>query len=130
EEPEGFKETFEEFWEGLRGLGDAVMVAMAWALGYEGEEEEKMFLRCTDKGFWSARVIGYPELKDTGNGDGGISCGEHSGKFLLLFAWGWQADRVLLGADYGCTTFLLADKTPGALQVLSKSGEWVNADPI
>jgi isopenicillin N synthase-like dioxygenase len=32
--------------------------------------------------------------------------------------------------DYGCTTFLLADDTPGSLQVLSKDGKWIDADMI
>ncbi|TGZ79551.1 Clavaminate synthase-like protein [Ascodesmis nigricans] len=108
QEVEGFQETFEAFWDELRKLGDRVMVAMAWALGYE--EDEEVLLRQTRNGFWSARVIGYPELKKEDGGEGGISCGEHS--------------------DYGCTTFLLADPTPGALQVLAKTGEWIDADPI
>ena len=32
--------------------------------------------------------------------------------------------------DFGILTFLLSDETPKALQVLSKSGEWIWADPI
>jgi isopenicillin N synthase-like dioxygenase len=36
----------------------------------------------------------------------------------------------MVGGDYGCVTLLLADSTRGALQVLSKSGEWIDADPI
>jgi len=32
--------------------------------------------------------------------------------------------------DYGCVTLLLTDSTIGALEVQSKSGEWINADPI
>ncbi|KAJ3323842.1 hypothetical protein HDV06_001212 [Boothiomyces sp. JEL0866] len=39
-----------------------------------------------------------------------MSCGEHT--------------------DYGCLTILNTDETTGALQVLSKSGEWISADPI
>jgi isopenicillin N synthase-like dioxygenase len=55
------------------------------------------------------RVIGYPNL--TTNKDRvGISCGEHT--------------------DYGCLTFLNQDNTKGALQVQTKDGDWINADPI
>jgi len=103
-EDEGFREAFEEFWTRLWMLGDAVMKAMAWALGYEDDEE--VILRNTKAGFWVARVIGYPPLVQ----QEGVSCGVHT--------------------DYGCTTFLLADETPGSLQVLSKNGKWINADPI
>jgi isopenicillin N synthase-like dioxygenase len=108
-EIEGFREAFEDFWRRLIALGDAVMRAMAWALGYE--EDEEVISRVTDKAFWVARVIGYPPLQSRREGMGeGVSCGVHT--------------------DYGCTTFLLADETPGSLQVLGKDGEWINADPI
>ncbi|KAA8909689.1 hypothetical protein FN846DRAFT_600909 [Sphaerosporella brunnea] len=103
DQPEGFRAAFEEYWKRLTQLGDAVMKAMAWALGYEGDED--VILRWTDQPFWVARVIGYPPLKGEG-----VSCGVHT--------------------DYGCTTFLLADDTPGSLQVLSKDGEWLDADMI
>ena len=52
------------------------------------------------------RIIGYPPLADaqkSGNGDVGISCGEH--------------------CDYGCLTFITADETRGALQVRSAAAE-------
>lgn len=57
-----------------------------------------------------ARVIGYPPLPPGHDIGTGISCGEHT--------------------DYGCTTFLYTTPQPGSLQVLSKSGEWINADPV
>lgn len=113
EHPKGFREAIEELWGGLERVGKAMMIAMAWALGYEGsdgdgdEETERVFLKNTEKTFWVGRVIGYPELKTEGEE---VSCGEHS--------------------DYGCTTFLLTDGTKGALQVRGKDGKWVQADPV
>jgi isopenicillin N synthase-like dioxygenase len=56
------------------------------------------------------RVIGYPPLPASFDTDTGISCGAHT--------------------DYGCLTFLLADPTPGALQVEAKDGSWIPADPV
>ena len=60
------------------------------------------------------RLIGYPKLSKPIGPEADIaeqSCGEHT--------------------DYGCVTLLLADPTPGALQVLLKDGKtWLNADPI
>lgn len=50
---------------------------------------------------------GYPPLPPNADGR---SCGEHK--------------------DYGNLTFLHTDSTPDALQVLSRSGEWINANPI
>jgi isopenicillin N synthase-like dioxygenase len=55
-------------------------------------------------------VIGYPPLPASFDTDTGISCGAHT--------------------DYGCLTFLLADPTPGALQVEAKDGSWIPADPV
>ena len=37
---------------------------------------------------------------------------------------------VHLCINVGCLTILNTDSTTGALQVMSKSGEWINADPI
>ncbi|KAI5784670.1 hypothetical protein EDC01DRAFT_608466, partial [Geopyxis carbonaria] len=107
----GFRDTFSAFWDALRELGDAVMVAMAWALGYEGagEDGEEVLLRHTREGFWVARVIGYPPLQGELAAGKGVSCGEHT--------------------DYGCTTFLYADATRGALQVQTRGGDWIDADP-
>lgn len=80
------------------------MRAMALAL----DSPEDLFVRETSNSFWVLRAIGYPPLPA---GQTGASCGAHT--------------------DYGCTTFLLADDTRGALQVLAKDGmTWVNADPV
>jgi isopenicillin N synthase-like dioxygenase len=56
------------------------------------------------------RVFGYPPLQSAKGDNVGISCGEHT--------------------DYGCLTLLNQDETRDALQVLSKSGEWVNANKV
>ena len=73
----GFRVAFEAFWAQLRALGDAVMRAMAWALGYEAAED--VLARCTRDGYWVARVIGYPPLRAPEGG--GVSCGVHTGAF-------------------------------------------------
>ena len=76
----GFREAFEEYWAGLRELGAAAMTAIAWALGYEDDEE--VLGRVTREGFWIARAIGYPPLETEG---AGVSCGVHAGWFFLFF---------------------------------------------
>jgi len=100
------------------------MEAMAVGLGMTSEEWLDLRAQVDDS-FWVMRVIGYPPLP---NDDDGFSCGAHK--------------------DYGCLTFLYADPTRGALQVLSRhtsavgsptngplaegheDGVWINADPI
>jgi isopenicillin N synthase-like dioxygenase len=32
--------------------------------------------------------------------------------------------------DYGCVTLLLADSTSGALQIKTRDGNWIDADPM
>lgn len=77
------------------------------ALALDSSDED-LFVRETSNSFWVLRAIGYPPLPPE---QAGASCGAHT--------------------DYGCTTFLLADDTKGALQVLAKDGEtWVSADPM
>ncbi|KAJ3214352.1 hypothetical protein HK099_006906 [Clydaea vesicula] len=101
-----FKKTYESYFKQLDILGRATMRCMALALG----QEENFFLNSVDNSFWVCRVIGYPPLTKAVGDNVGISCGEHT--------------------DYGCLTFLLQDETKDALQVLSKSGEWVNGNPV
>ncbi|OZJ02418.1 hypothetical protein BZG36_04768 [Bifiguratus adelaidae] len=100
-----FRPTFEAYIEKMKQVGEAVMKAMAIALGME----ETFFDGLVNDSFWVARVIGYPKLVSQ-NGDVGVSCGEHT--------------------DYGCLTLLLQDSTMGALQVQTRDGSWINADPI
>jgi isopenicillin N synthase-like dioxygenase len=56
-------------------VGAAVVRAMGMALG-----EEDVFVRDTADSYWVMRLIGYPPLAE---GAEGISCGEHTGMFLL-----------------------------------------------
>ena len=121
EEPAELKGVYEAYVEEVKGVGTALVRAMGQALGLpapgEGEDEEEdseVFVRNTDKSFWVMRLIGYPPLSSPLTADADIpslSCGEHT--------------------DYGCVTLLLADPTPGALQVLLKDGKmWIDADPV
>lgn len=81
------------------------MRAMADALGHEDT-----FAELQKDNYWVLRVIGYPPLPESFDAEQGVSCGAHT--------------------DYGCLTFLLADDFPGSLQVESKDGSWIAADPI
>ncbi|KAF8458216.1 hypothetical protein BDZ91DRAFT_743282 [Kalaharituber pfeilii] len=84
-----------------------MMRAMSLAL-HPFPPREDLFVPYLQAPFWVMRIIGYPPLANSEHV--GVSCGEHS--------------------DYGCTTFLLADDTKGALQVRAKDGSWLGADPI
>ncbi|KAF2193386.1 Clavaminate synthase-like protein [Zopfia rhizophila CBS 207.26] len=121
EQPEELKEVYLDYIDQLMKVGEAIVRAMGVALNLgkpvegadKNTEDEEVFVRNTNKSFWVMRMIGYPKL-ETPLVEGGdvteFSCGEHT--------------------DYGCVTLLLADPTPGALQVLLKTGKWLNADPI
>ena len=123
EEPRELRGVYEGYVEGLKEVGTAVVRAMGEALGLpepgsegvEGEDSE-IFVRNTERSFWVMRLIGYPPLDTPFHASASadieeFSCGEHT--------------------DYGCVTLLLADSTPGALQVLLKDGvTWVDADPV
>ncbi|KAJ1566495.1 hypothetical protein HK405_009585 [Cladochytrium tenue] len=108
-QPAALRPTVEAYVETCKEIGTATMRALAMALGLD---DERYFDRLTGNGFWCMRLIGYPPLSEgtETDTDVGISCGEHT--------------------DYGCLTILNQDDIPGSLQVLSKSGEWINADPI
>ncbi len=102
---EYFQQRYLQYVNRLLQLGRATIQAMALALG----EDRHVFDQLVDQSFWVLRAIGYPPLSDHGDREG-ISCGEHT--------------------DYGCLTFLLADDTKGALQVLHPNGQWIVADPL
>ncbi|ORY08509.1 hypothetical protein BCR34DRAFT_626177 [Clohesyomyces aquaticus] len=124
--PTELKDMYEEYIEELQGVGKAIVHAMGAALGLpeamkgadESTEDEQIFVRNTDRSFWVMRMIGYPPLETPLSQDAfsdeditEFSCGQHT--------------------DYGCVTLLLADPTPGALQVLLKDNKtWLNADPL
>ncbi|KAF2116211.1 hypothetical protein BDV96DRAFT_573567 [Lophiotrema nucula] len=122
-EPKEYKEVYLDYISQCQKVGEALVRAMGVALNLgpptpnadQTTEDEEIFVRNTDHSFWVMRMIGYPKLdtplaEDTSDITE-FSCGEHT--------------------DYGCVTLLLADPTPGALQVLLKDGStWLNADPI
>jgi isopenicillin N synthase-like dioxygenase len=119
--PTELKPVYLDYIDKLQGVGKALVRAMGVALDLgpstpdatKDTEDEELFVRNTDQSFWVMRMIGYPKLNTPlaeGEDPTEFSCGEHS--------------------DYGCVTLLLADPTPGALQVLTKEGQWINADPI
>lgn len=135
--PPSFRAVYEEYVQRMLELSTAVVRAMGVALQLNDPE---FFVRQTRRSFWVMRAIGYPPLPPspspspspsrdsamasvsptpdidtdtttpTHTNEGGISCGAHT--------------------DYGCLTLLLADPTPGALQVQTKSGAWIAADPV
>ncbi|MCJ1237402.1 hypothetical protein MMC14_005387 [Varicellaria rhodocarpa] len=123
--PTTFRSVYEHYITQMLDLGTAVVRAMGHTLALPDPET---FVKATRNSFWVMRAIGYPPLPpltstpsspspsdsrpSSASTDAGISCGAHT--------------------DYGCLTLLLADSTPGALQVQSRSdpSEWINADPI
>lgn len=124
DEPKELKPVYQAYIEQLQNVGTALVRAMGQALklpspnpnttANPSTEDSEVFVRNTAQSFWVMRLIGYPKLASPISIDADIaelSCGEHT--------------------DYGCVTLLLADPTPGALQVLLKDGKtWLNADPI
>ncbi|KAG7088443.1 hypothetical protein E1B28_012435 [Marasmius oreades] len=120
-----FKEKYENWVVKMQKLGLIVMEAMAIGLGMTPEERQEL-RGLVDESFWVMRAIGYPPLPDDHDG---FSCGAHK--------------------DYGCLTFLYADRTPNALQVFvhpdvasgadvsglpveqgNEEGHWITANPI
>ncbi|CAB4476555.1 unnamed protein product [Rhizophagus irregularis] len=107
ENPSEFRAVFSEYIDYMLKLGALVMSAIALGLGLD----ENYFEKFLEESFWVMRVIGYPDLKNIADKDRvGVSCGEHT--------------------DYGCLTFLNQDNTKEALQVQTKDGNWINADPL
>ncbi|KAF2727114.1 oxoglutarate 3-dioxygenase [Polyplosphaeria fusca] len=100
----GFQALANTYIGKLESLGREVVRAMAIGL----EVDAELFLDRIDKAFWNLRILGYEGRKSKTPALAGI--GEHT--------------------DFGILTFLLADSTKQSLQVLSKSGEWIWADPI
>ncbi|KAH8881497.1 oxoglutarate 3-dioxygenase [Thozetella sp. PMI_491] len=102
--PSDFKATAETYIDHLVALGNQVM--KAFAIGLDVDEE--VFLSRVNQSFWNLRIVGYEGRKAKTDALAGI--GQHT--------------------DFGILTFLLTDSTKESLQVLSKSGEWIWADPI
>ncbi|KAK0968850.1 hypothetical protein LTR91_016576 [Friedmanniomyces endolithicus] len=102
--PDTFRSAVETYVDRMERLGRAVIEALALALGVD----VKLFVSRVDKAFWQLRTICYGGQTSPVSAKAGI--GEHT--------------------DFGILTFLLADSTKGSLQVRSKTGEWMHADPI
>ncbi|KAF2110459.1 oxoglutarate 3-dioxygenase [Lophiotrema nucula] len=102
--PPDLQDITETYIKRLEHLGCEVMRAMAMGL----QVDPSVFLDRINKAFWNLRILGYEGRKSKKPKPAGI--GEHT--------------------DYGILTFLLTDATKQSLQVLSKSGEWIWADPI
>ncbi|KAF1929952.1 Clavaminate synthase-like protein [Didymella exigua CBS 183.55] len=128
EKPVSLRAEYEAYIAQVTTVGRALVRAMGVALSLgaadpdnaaDGSaEDEDVFARNCDESFWVMRMINYPPLSasvvpaanGTHQDPGQFSCGAHT--------------------DYGCVTLLLADPTPGALQVQLKDGTWLPADPI
>ncbi|KAJ3195250.1 hypothetical protein HK101_000712 [Irineochytrium annulatum] len=106
QKPDGMNAELHRYISSCLKVGAATMRAIALGLNLP----ETFFDKLNDESFWVMRLIGYPPLQRSTDSNVGISCGEHT--------------------DYGCLTLLNQDDTTGALQVLTKSGEWMNVDPI
>lgn len=102
--PPEFRSVAETYIEHVENLGNQVMKAIAIGL----DVDESIFLNRINKAFWNLRILGYEGRKSRSELAAGI--GEHT--------------------DFGILTFLLTDSTKKSLQVLSKTGEWIWADPI
>lgn len=115
--PPELKSAYQTYIREVKKVGTAVVHAMDAALDLGFDRD--IFVRNTRHSFWVIRMIGCPGLPSSAspsapsNSDAdpeAFSCGEHT--------------------DYGCMTLLLADSTTGALQVQTKDGRWINADPV
>jgi isopenicillin N synthase-like dioxygenase len=94
----------EDYFGAMLGLGDTLMRIFALALGLP----EEHFAASCDGSFSSLRVINYPEpAKEALPGQ--LRAGAHR--------------------DYGCLTVLRTEAVAGGLQVRTRAGEWLDADP-
>lgn len=124
QKPPELRQVYEEYIGSLKEVGNAVVRAMGHGLGLpdSGEESKDVFANNTKKSFWVMRLIGYPPLprsKEDVDSSGELS----EDKNVEQFSCGTHT-------DYGCVTLLLADQTPHALQVQTKDGRWIYADPV
>ncbi|KAK3111502.1 hypothetical protein LTR53_013183 [Teratosphaeriaceae sp. CCFEE 6253] len=102
--PADLRPTAEAYIAHMEMLGRSVTEALALALGID----ISLLATRMDKAFWQLRMICYPGQHGGTPVKAGI--GEHT--------------------DFGILTFLLTDATTHALQVRSKTGEWIYADPV
>jgi isopenicillin N synthase-like dioxygenase len=100
----GWKEEMEAHYTSMRRLSELVLRAMAQAMDCPIDFFDPLLQRPVSV----LRLIHYPSAEKQQHPDQ-VGCGVHS--------------------DYGCITILAQDDI-GGLQVMGKSGEWVNATPI
>lgn len=101
--PSGLSTVLDAYVASMIKLGKAIMSGISLSLGLSAD----YFSSYMTDPFWVIRMIGYPPLPSDHEG---VSCGQHT--------------------DYGCLTILNTDGTKDALQVMSKSGDWITVDPI
>lgn len=97
----GFRETLEEYYRAMIGLGQHVMRGFALALG----TDEHYFDDKADRGYANLRIVRYPGQDDPPE-PGQLRAGAHT--------------------DYGAFTFVKGDNVPGGLQVSDGSGGWMD----
>lgn len=101
--PEGFRETWSEYYRVMQGLAWRLMRIFAIAL----DLPEEHFWPCIDKPISPLRANHYPEQL-TPPAPGQLRAGGHT--------------------DYGVVTILKPENVPGGLQVLNRHGEWVDVE--
>jgi len=103
----GFRSALGEYTNEMTSLGFRIMDKVVQ--GLEGTPAQG---RCTpdlfNDPFWIMRAIKYPPSKTGEAEEQGV--GEHR--------------------DYGLLTMIMADDTPGCLQIKRSSGEWEFVDPV
>ena len=97
----GFRETVEEYYRAMLGLGRHVMRGFALAL----DLDEHYFEDKSDRGYANLRIVRYFGQDDPPE-PGQLRSGAHT--------------------DYGAFTFVKGDNVPGGLQVQDRDGNWVD----
>lgn len=100
----GLAETFKAYYRAVEGLNTRLLRVFADALGLE----TAFFLDKFDRHASVVRMLHYP-AQDEAPLPGQLRRGEHT--------------------DFGSHTILLADDTPGGLQVRTRNGQWVEVFP-
>ncbi len=102
--PENFRETVDEYFRTLLGLGGRLMGAMAMALGVD----EDFFADKIDRPACVMRLIRYPAQTES-PAESQLRAGAHT--------------------DYGTLTILRGDDVPGTLQVRMPRAGWTDVSP-
>jgi isopenicillin N synthase-like dioxygenase len=99
--PDGFRETWTEYYRALERLAATIMRIFALALALP----EGVFGDKTDRHISGIRVLNYPD-QPSDPLPGQLRAGPHT--------------------DYGAVTILKSENAPGGLQVLNRRSEWVD----